>query len=139
MKGNIQKEVEKTANILKDRPSISITPVTQALPSINPAKPATTPPKTLQEKLADKQKQQQIIDKLSRFTSPPSKPVDKSGFASMSSAKVLDFGSKVEDKPTYQSSSSNTFKNPSLSNISIPSSLNVFPSFSKESGYISQV
>ncbi|KRT83277.1 hypothetical protein AMK59_3936 [Oryctes borbonicus] len=138
MKSNAHKEVEKTATILKDRPSISITPVTQAMPNImNALKPTTgTQPKTLQEKLADKQKQHKNIDKM--FSSPPSK-VDKNPFAPIAGTKVLDFGTKVTDKPVYTSSSTTTFKSTTLSNISIPSSLNVFPTFSKESSYINQV
>ncbi|GJQ83227.1 hypothetical protein Trydic_g8826 [Trypoxylus dichotomus] len=139
MKNSAQKEVEKSTSILKDRPSISITPVTQAMPNImNPPKPTTsTQPKTLQEKLADKQKQHKNIDKMSQFSSPPSM-VDKSPFAPITNNKILDFGTKATDKPIYTSSSTTTFKSTTLSNISIPSSLNVFPTFSKESSYINQ-
>lgn len=45
--------------LMKERPNISITPVTTATPAVSFVKPSTASPgKTLQEKLADKQKQQ---------------------------------------------------------------------------------
>lgn len=141
-KSNVgQKDVEKTANILKDRPNISITPVTHTISSIvNPPKQAMSAhPKTLQEKLADKQKQHKNIDKMSHFTSATSKSVDKGLFTPISSSKGLDFGTKPVDKVVYSTAGASAFKNTSLSNISIPSSLNVFPTFSKESSYINQV
>lgn len=61
--------------ILKERPSLSITPVQQqTIPSTSPSK-SISPGKTLQEKLADKQKQNMNLKNISRnldFYSTPS-------------------------------------------------------------------
>lgn len=55
----IAKEKEHSNLLLKERPNLSITPVNQptSLMSTSPGKPSASPGKTLQEKLADKQKQ----------------------------------------------------------------------------------
>ncbi|XP_022907944.2 calcineurin-binding protein cabin-1-like isoform X2 [Onthophagus taurus] len=98
------KDLEKSsaANILKDRPNISITPVTQPITSISVTKSVSSGHKTLQEKLADKQKQRKI-----------------------------DASNKVMEKVNFPSTS---IKVSPIANLTLPPSINVYPTFPKESG-----
>ncbi|XP_017772871.1 PREDICTED: calcineurin-binding protein cabin-1-like [Nicrophorus vespilloides] len=97
-----------STNLIKDRPNISIIPVAQPQ-TISPV--SSSPGKTLQEKLADKQKQQKSA-----------------------AAKSLDFvHQKEQQKASYSGYKPNVLSQ-------IPKSLDVIPNFLMESGIsISQV
>ncbi|XP_031357687.1 calcineurin-binding protein cabin-1-like isoform X2 [Photinus pyralis] len=125
-------DFKAAASMFAERPNITIIPVTQANAPPPPPQPYATTGKTLQEKLADKQKQHTIKKNLEKgkrvqptnFSSPSSIPhVNLPTFSLDSGVSITQVGTQLDQRASGNTKQKTQPKTAPVSDLSLPPNL----------------